>query len=214
MKNEIGRKITSLTLMTIMVAGGMTFAIPGVLPAAYASHNANLFVSAENSAYDNYFAGPMVIEVVVNDPDLKTLDDVHGEPDVTINGNKLRVAQNTDGNWYGYIADRSQALLADSLTNQAGFGLDFGTFCASDTVVVGITGGVEFTQTVGIAAPFGNYGGSQNGTGFGTPALTTCTTGTGGASSASVHNHVIRENKTLNQAVATAGQIGLNETGV
>ncbi len=47
MKNEIGRKITSLTLMTIMVAGGLTFAIPGVMPSAYAA-NANLFVSAEN----------------------------------------------------------------------------------------------------------------------------------------------------------------------
>ena len=32
MKNEIGRKITSLTLMTIMFAGGMTLAIPGFLP--------------------------------------------------------------------------------------------------------------------------------------------------------------------------------------
>ena len=32
MKNEIGRKITSLTLMTIMFAGGLTLAIPGFLP--------------------------------------------------------------------------------------------------------------------------------------------------------------------------------------
>jgi len=48
MKNEIGRKLTSLTLMTIMVAGGLTFAVPGIIPAAYAA-NANLFVSAENS---------------------------------------------------------------------------------------------------------------------------------------------------------------------
>jgi len=32
MKNEIIRKITSLTLMTIMFAGGMTLAIPGFLP--------------------------------------------------------------------------------------------------------------------------------------------------------------------------------------
>jgi len=29
MKNEIIKKITSLTLMTIMFAGGMTLAIPG-----------------------------------------------------------------------------------------------------------------------------------------------------------------------------------------
>ena len=32
MKNEIGRKLTSLTLMTIMFAGGMTLAIPGMMP--------------------------------------------------------------------------------------------------------------------------------------------------------------------------------------
>ncbi len=47
MNNELGRKITSLTLMTIMVAGGMTMAAPGFMPAAHAA-NANLFVSAEN----------------------------------------------------------------------------------------------------------------------------------------------------------------------
>ena len=74
MANEIGRKITSLTLMTIMVAGGMTFAIPGVMPSAHAATE-NLFVSAENSLFDNSFAGPMVIEVVVNDPDLKEIDE-------------------------------------------------------------------------------------------------------------------------------------------
>ena len=57
MNNEIGRKITSLTLMTIMLAGGMTIAAPGVMPAAFAA-NANLFVSAENSQFDNYMSGP------------------------------------------------------------------------------------------------------------------------------------------------------------
>ena len=36
MKNELGRKITSLTLMTIMFAGGMTFAIPEMMPEAVA----------------------------------------------------------------------------------------------------------------------------------------------------------------------------------
>ncbi len=64
MNNELGRKITSLTLMTIMLAGGMTFAAPGIMPAAHAA-NANLFVSAENSQFDNYMSGPQVIEVVV-----------------------------------------------------------------------------------------------------------------------------------------------------
>ena len=46
MKNELGRKITSLTLMTIMFAGGMTFAIPEVMPEAYAQDKL-MYVSAE-----------------------------------------------------------------------------------------------------------------------------------------------------------------------
>ena len=31
MNNEIGRKITSLTLMTIMIAGGLTIAAPAII---------------------------------------------------------------------------------------------------------------------------------------------------------------------------------------
>ena len=56
--------------MTIMFAGGMTFALPGMMPAAYAA-NANLFVSAENSQFSNYMAGPQVIEVVIIDSDIQ-----------------------------------------------------------------------------------------------------------------------------------------------
>ena len=64
MNNEIGRKITSLTLMTIMLAGGMFAVVPAMVPAAHAA-NANLFVSAENSQFNNYMSGPQVVEVVV-----------------------------------------------------------------------------------------------------------------------------------------------------
>jgi hypothetical protein len=46
--------------MTIMIAGGLTIASPGVMPAAFAA-NDNLFVSAENSQFDNYMSGPQVI---------------------------------------------------------------------------------------------------------------------------------------------------------
>ena len=133
MNNEIGRKITSLTLMTIMLAGGMTFAIPGVMPAAHAA-NANLFVSAENSQFDNYFAGPMVIEVVVIDTDISDTSEGEGEPDVTVQGKDLRMAQATDGNWYGYFADSDAALAADNTqASNSGFGLDFGTGCTAAT---------------------------------------------------------------------------------
>ncbi len=128
MKNEIGRKITSLTLMTIMVAGGMSFAMPGVMPVAYAA-NANLFVSAENSQFSNYMSGPQVIEVVVIDPDIDETNEAKGEPDVTVNGKIMRMIQAVDGNWYGYFADRDQAINADGSTTAVGEGLDFGTVC-------------------------------------------------------------------------------------
>ena len=154
MNNEIGRKITSLTLMTIMVAGGLTFAIPGVMPAAHAT-NANLFVSAENSNFSNLMTGPQVIEVVVIDNDLKDTNESRGEPDVTVNDNDLRMVQATDGNWYGYFADATQAQLADSTvsSNGAGAGLDFGQFCDNGVLLQGADGiaPVDFGDTVGIA---------------------------------------------------------------
>ena len=128
MNNEIGRKITSLTLMAIMVAGGMTFAMPGMIPVAHAA-NANLFVSAENSQFDNYMSGPQVIEVVVIDSDINETDEANGEPDVTVNGKILRMIQAIDGNWYGYFADQEQASIADETTTSPGVGLDFGSVC-------------------------------------------------------------------------------------
>ena len=70
MKNEIGRKITSLTLMTIMLAGGITVGAQGFVPEAFADHNANLFVSAEKTG--NSFYGLQIVEVVIIDEDLDT----------------------------------------------------------------------------------------------------------------------------------------------
>ena len=48
-------------------------------------------MSAENSQFDNHFSGSMVIEVVIIDPSLNDLDEGIGEPDVTINGESLRM---------------------------------------------------------------------------------------------------------------------------
>ncbi|MEX0764289.1 MAG: hypothetical protein WD033_03835, partial [Nitrosopumilaceae archaeon] len=206
MYKEIGRKITSLTLLSILLASGVTFAVPGAMPVAEASHNANLYVSAESSQFSNYFAGPQVIEVIVNDNDIKTLDDAHGEPDVTINGKKLRMAQATDGNWYGYFADRLKATTADEAATNAtsgGFGLDFGNFCDETTVFPGIG---LFSQTVGfsVARALSDTEGGTNGT----AAFTACTDVPVAADG--LLTHVIRENKTLNQATGSAGQIGIN----
>ncbi len=118
----------------------------------YTSHgaNANLFVSAENSQFDNYMSGPQVIEVVVIDRDINDTDEVKGEPDVTVNGKLLRMVQAVDGNWYGYFADRNMALIADATTSIDGAGLDFATFCSNATVVLG----VNVSDTAGVAIPF------------------------------------------------------------
>ncbi len=157
MNNEIGRKITSLTLMTIMIAGGMTFAIPGVMPAAHAAANANLFVSVEDSVFPDRFGGPMVVEVVVNDPDLKDTDESETEPDVTVNGDKLRMVQATDGNWYAYFTDTTMALAADSTSTLNGTSLDFGVFCdaasAGPYANLGVGG---LADTFAVAFPFGD----------------------------------------------------------
>ena len=91
MKNEIGRKITSLTLMTIMLAGGMTIAFPGFTPDAYAV-NANWIVSAESTGGN--VDGAQIIEILIID------DDLSGLPDVTINGDAVAMTATSDGNWY------------------------------------------------------------------------------------------------------------------
>ena len=48
----------------------VTFSILLIIPQidAEASSNSNLFVSAENSQFNNHFSGSMVIEVVVKVP--------------------------------------------------------------------------------------------------------------------------------------------------
>jgi hypothetical protein len=141
--------------MTIMVAGGLTIAIPGVMPEAMAA-NANLYVSAENSQFSNYMTGPQVVEVVVIDDDIDETNESNGEPDVTINGAKLRMAQATDGNWYGYFADKTQAQRADGTTETlvGGVGLDFGQFCSSASTALHSDETTQlFSDTVGVAIP-------------------------------------------------------------
>ena len=78
MNNEIGRKLTSLTLMTIMLAGGMTIAAPSMMPQAAAA--GQLYVSAENAQFGNLFGGAQVIEVIVRDPNRADTEVAEAEP--------------------------------------------------------------------------------------------------------------------------------------
>jgi len=119
----------------LLVSDGdiMTVTFENVLDTAHivSSANSNLFVSAENSQFDNYMSGPQVIEVVVIDSDINDTDEAKGEPDVTINGKIMRMVQAVDGNWYGYFADTTMAETADAITTVAGEGLDFGDVCTA-----------------------------------------------------------------------------------
>jgi hypothetical protein len=122
------------------------------------------------------------------------------------------MVQATDGNWYGYFADRAQAQKADSTQAAGGVGfngtgVDFGVFCTAagaNTVT-----GVSFTQTVGvaIARQTTNNDGSQ-----GENTLGSCT----GNAQSSLHNNVVRENKTLNRGGSSVpvGQIGVSQQGI
>ena len=95
--------------MTIMIAGSLTFAIPGVTPEAFAvatQSNPHLFVSGEGHNSLNEVSPGNVIEIVVIDPLISDTDQGKGEPNVSLNGKKVRMAQATDGAWYAYVADR------------------------------------------------------------------------------------------------------------
>ena len=170
---------------------------------AEASSNPNLFVSAENSQFDNHFSGSMVIEVIIRDSNLHDTDEGKGEPDVTLNGKSLRMVQATDGNWYAYFANVDKAKIADSTVGLAGKGLDFGVFCSRDTAssVFGIT----LSETDGFAVPQ-----SSGLTGFtnGDSSLSSCT---GSPTDSANLNNVVRQAKSINiNSNIPTGQIGLD----
>lgn len=196
--NKVARNILLSYFMFILVSNGTNYSqiSPQV---AEATHNANLFVSAENSQFNSFFAGPQVVEVVIIDPAISDTDEGKGEPDVTINGKKLRMAQATDGNWYAYFASKQHAQLADGLVGADGKGLDFGTFCDQSTNVSGID---LFSQTVGFSTSRASGSGTD-----GTEPFVACTTA---PTSTTLLNHVVRENKALNTAVGLVGQIGID----
>ena len=112
MNNELYRKLTSITLMTIMFAGGMTIAIPGETPTAVAQTN-TLSVSASAAGV---FGGAQVIEIVIDDPDVDevTTPRTEGIPDVEVDGEILTMAQAPTGKWYAYVA--AQAFADSDLT--------------------------------------------------------------------------------------------------
>ncbi|NWK05012.1 hypothetical protein HX833_02805 [Marine Group I thaumarchaeote] len=122
MKNEIGRKLTSLTIMAIMFAGGMAIGVPSFMPEAASDLSVTdglLTVSTTT------LQGVAILEIVVNDPDNSdTTGDVTALS-ASVGGTSYDLTQATNGKWYAYVVDLSQA---DLLTAD-GTGLEFGIKC-------------------------------------------------------------------------------------
>jgi len=205
----MNEEISELNAKILMFFSIVSIALlPFILENAFAE-NPYLFVSAENSQFENHFAGVMIVEVVVNDPDLRKIDQAIGEPLVTLNGKDLRMVQATDGNWYAYFANVNQAKIADQIVVDAGIGaegesLDFGVFCSASTSSSVL--GTSFSQTNGVAVPReGSLGGFTNGQ----TSFSPCT---GSVTSTTNLNNVVRSPKSINtNPSAPTGQIGLDE---
>ena len=125
MKNEIGRKLTSLTIMAIMFAGGMTVAVPSFMPEAAADFGATDGMLSVSSVY---IQGAAILEVVVNDPNYSDVDnDIANGPTIEIEGTEYITNQANNGKWYVYAVDQSQSVLLDADSN----GFEFGMQCSS-----------------------------------------------------------------------------------
>jgi len=126
MKNEIGRKLTSLTIMAIMFAGlGLVQGVPSFMPAASADFS---LTDGELSVSSEFIQGAAVLEIVVNDPDLSdTTVDINSGASVSIGGTSYDMSQAQNGKWYLYVVDQSisKAMKAD------GKGMEFGHHCDS-----------------------------------------------------------------------------------
>ena len=193
MKHQLDRNASYFFKTLIFIF--LIFEMPNAMGA-----NANLFVSAENSQFDNFMSGPQVIEVVVIDRDVDDTDEIQGEPNVTVNGKTLRMVQAVDGNWYGYFADRAQAKVVDSTVGLPGFGLDYGELCNENSNILGI----DLSDAVGFAIPRDIDSGSN-----GLETLGVCD---GDITSDDPYiNHVVRQAKDINtNSRIIPGQIGID----
>jgi len=194
------RTTVSFTLIVLL----MTTPLSVINVHAYSDHP-DLFISAENSLFENHFSGSMVIEVIVRDSSISPLDQQQGEPTVTLNGSPLRMVQGSSGAWYAFFANVDKAKQADQIssTGAAGQNLDFGVFCdrSTDPSVLG----VSFSQTDGVAIPDSN---GISGTTQGSASFTACTGNLGAPNS---QMSVIRNSPSLNTNPSVkTGQIGIN----
>ena len=229
MNKELGRKITSLTLMTIMLTWTASMGFSSTfMPEAYAE-NQYLYVSAESAGS---IANGQIIEIVVAEPAISELDTAYGMPDVNVNGASLVMAQAVDGAWYAYVADADYSNLIDSYydgqkkTLVVGQGGDYGRFCGPATELAykndgAVETGLSASETQGIFLPH-RVGGTNAATHIGTSAYvagdstTKCTitaSGVGWTAGASAGGNTTALNNVVREAPALSNQTTANEYG-
>jgi len=170
------------------------------------SANPNLAVSTENTATSNVFGGPMVTKVTICDSDISGTTQAKGEPDVTVNGKILRMAQDTTGLWHGYFADRTQAQLADqsATSSPPGVDLDLGYFCSNQSTIP--ISSSAFSDTKGIVLPVNTtISGSQ-----GIAPFPMCS----GVPTSPNHNNVINGIDALNPGNTLPFSTGIGQIGI
>jgi len=125
MKNEIGRKLTSLTIMAIMFAGGMAIGVPSFMPEAASGLSVT---SGLLTVSTTTLQGVAILEIVDNDPDNSdTTGDVTALS-ASVGGTSYDLTQASNGKWYAYVVDSSQAQLVDADT---GTSFEFGVLCTA-----------------------------------------------------------------------------------
>ena len=205
-----------MTIRSSLLVCALIFALAAAFESAQAQTE-NMQVSVVKDEFGHGFAGPMVVQVVIDDDDLNSTVARTGMPDVTVQGRILNMAQGTDGRWYGYFAAIDAARAADQTaldTGLTGLGLDFGVFVANDTPISVF--GIEmfgihsdFTDTDGFALPrSGGLSAFSNGT---SPAV--IPQGAGSLVPSDNLNNVVRNPATLNPNADPAvafGQVGLD----
>ena len=149
MNNELGRKITSLTLMTIMFAGGITiagasFTPMAEMPEAIATHGTS---SGALSVSSTHIMGGAVLAITINDSSIGATDQQISPPTVDLEGQSVDMTQMTDGSWVAYIVDHETSInlnarSTDSVTTTGGF--EYGILCDSG---LGAQAGADMGET-------------------------------------------------------------------
>ena len=165
MNNELGRKITSLTLMTIMFAGGITVAgasfMPmAEMPEAIATHGSS---SGTLSVSSTHIMGGAVLGITINDPSIGATDQQITPPSVNLGSNSIDMTQMSDGTWVAYVVDHETSINLQGRNTaeqgvavdgtDGGTGLEYGILCDS---------GLGAQKVGGTDGPRASFGGTAD----------------------------------------------------